>query len=58
MKLDWPTAFTYFWMVAAWVFGVAVAIKTSTVMFAVLAGLVPPVAWIFAARWLIDRFAF
>ena len=54
--MNWPTAFTYFWMVATWVLGIAIAIKHG-VMWAVLAVVLPPAAWIFLAQWVLERAA-
>ena len=51
--MNWPIAFTYFWMVATWVFGIAVAngfwLTFAAVFF-------PPLAWVLAGKWLIERF--
>ena len=51
--LNWPTTFTYFWMVLLWVLGIPIALKLS-VMWGVLAILFPPASWVFVASWVVD----
>ncbi len=50
--MNWPVAFTYLWMVAAWVFGIAVA-KGFWMTFAAV--ILPPLAWILLAEELLRR---
>lgn len=54
--MNWPTAFvtlvTYFSAIGGWVFGIAVAKGFWMTAGAVL---LPPMAWVLAAEWLLKR---
>ena len=51
--MNWPEAFTYLWMILLWVFGIAAAKGFWITLGAVL---LPPMAWVIAAQWALERF--
>jgi len=50
--MNWPATFLYLCMVVPWVIGIAIAKGFWITLGAVL---VPPMAWVLVAQWIIGR---
>jgi len=48
--MNWPSAFTWFWMIILWVMGIAI----SKGFWMTLFSLFPPVAWVISMKWIIE----